>query len=179
MTSTHRGWVRNLRHCSLVVIAMLTIACGEGGPTSPSGRAERMNWTVDGASFAASENGRSVSLISGLQLQFVGSDCRSTATLWISVPPSAGVGTYRIGESGVSTNWTPDLRSSSDQWEAPNRFGTSAAGSGSVTISAISDSWVSGTFEFLVIPLPSNRDTRPKTIQGSFELSMSYRLTLC
>jgi hypothetical protein len=168
-----------MRQGSLAVIAMLTIACGKGGPTSPSGRAEHMNWTVDGASFAASENGRSASLISGLQLSFTGSDCRTFAALRIWVPPSAGVGTYRTGESGVGANWTPDLRSSSDQWEAPNRFRTPGTASGSVTISAISERWVSGTFEFLVIPLPGNQDTRPKAIQGSFELSMSNRLTLC
>ena len=168
-----------MRQCSLVVIAMLTIACGKGGPTSPSGRAERMNWTVDGASFVASENGRSVSQISGLHLSVVGSDCRSTATLTIWAPPSAGVGTYRIGESGVGANWTPDMRSSSEQWEAPSRGVTPAAGSGSVTITAMSDSWVSGTFEFQVIPLLSNRDTRPKTIQGSFDLSISFRPALC
>lgn len=169
-----------MRQCCLVVIAMLTIACGKGGPTSPSGRAESMTWTVDGASFVASEKGRAASRISdNIGWQFVGSDCQSTATLRISAPPNAGVGTYRIGESGVSVNWTPDLRSSSDQWEAPNRFQTPGAGSGSVTITAMSDSWVSGRFEFQVIPLPSNRDTRPKTIQGSFELSNSFRLTLC
>lgn len=163
----------------LVVAAMLTIACGKGGPTSPSGRAESMTWTVDGAAFVASTNGRMVSRVSDLQLGIVGSECQSTATLRISVPPSAGVGTYRIGERGVAANWTPDMRSSSEQWDAPSRTGTSAAGSGSVTITAISDSWVSGTFEFQVIPSPSNRDTRPKTIQGGFDLSISNRLTLC
>lgn len=169
-----------MRQGSLVVIAMLTIACGKGGPTSPSGRVESMTWTVDGASFVAAERGRSASRISDdIGWQFVGSDCQSTATLRISAPPNAGVGTYRIGDSGVSVNWTPDLRSSSDQWEAPNRFLTPAAGSGSVTISAISERWVSGTFEFLVIPLPGNRDTRPKTIQGRFELSNSFRTALC
>jgi hypothetical protein len=169
-----------MRQCGLVVIAMLAIACGKGGPTSPSGRAERMAWTVDGASFVASANGRSVSRISGLHVEFVGSDCQSTATLRIWAPPSAGVGTYRIGDGGVGANWTPDLRSSpSEQWDAPGRGMTPAAGSGSVTITAMSDSWVSGTFEFLVIPSLSNRDARPKTIQGSFELSISNRLTLC
>lgn len=169
-----------MRQCCLVAITMLAIACGKGGPTSPSGRAESMTWTVDGASFVASEKGRAASRISdSIGWQFVGSDCQSTATLRISAPPNAGVGTYRIGDSGVSVNWTPDLRSSSDQWEAPDRFATPAAGSGSLTITAISDNWVSGTFEFLVIPLPANRDTRPKTIQGSFELSNVFRLTLC
>ena len=170
-----------MRQCCLIVIAMLTIACGKEGPTSPSGRAESVTWTVDGASFVASERGRMASRISdSIGWQFVGSDCQSTATLRISAPPNAGVGTYRIGDSGVSVNWTPDLRAlPSDQWEAPNRFATPGAGSGSVTITAISERWVSGTFEFLVIPLPGNRDTRPKTIQGSFELSNSFRLTLC
>ena len=169
-----------MRQGSLVVIAMLTMACGKGGPTSPSGRAESMTWTVDGASFVASANGRSSSRISGVGLQFVGSDCQSTATLRISAPPNAGVGTYRIGDSGVFANWTPDPRSSPDeQWDAPGRGVTPAAGSGSVTISAISDSWASGTFEFQVLPSLRNRDARPKTIQGSFELSNSNRLTLC
>jgi Family of unknown function (DUF6252) len=169
-----------MRQCCLVVIAMLTIACGKGGPTSPSGRAESMTWTADGASFVASEKGRMASRISSVGLQFVGSDCQSTATLRISAPPNAGVGTYRIGDSGVSANWTPDLRPSfADQWDAPGRGVTPVAGSGSVTITAISDSWVSGTFEFQVIPSLSNRDTRPKTIQGGFELSISNRTTLC
>lgn len=167
-----------MRQGSLVVIAILAIACGKGGPTSPSGRAESMTWTVDGVSFVASEKGRSVSDL-GISFQVVGSDCQSTAILAFSLPTGAGVGTYRIGERGVSATWAPDVRSSSGQWEAPNRFPTPGAGSGSVTISAISEGWVSGTFEFLVIPVPPNQDTSPKTIRGSFELSMSFRPALC
>lgn len=167
-----------MRPGSLVVFAILAVACGKDGPTSPSGRAESMTWTVDGASFVASEKGRSASDL-GIGFQVVGWDCQSTANLTFSLPSGSGVGTYRIGERGVSVTWAPDVRSSSGQWEAPNRFPTPGTGSGSVTISAISEGWVSGTFEFLVISVPPNQDTSPKAIRGSFELSTSFRPALC
>ena len=167
----------------ILLVAVIAAACG-GSPTSPTGQSESFTWTVNGQSFTATSNGRGA-LRAGSVLSVTGNDCGSGAHLSINVP-NLSVGTYGVGPGAVTVSWTPDARTSSaanEAWYAPgtprvvgNAFVT--GGSGSVTILSISSDWVSGSFSAEVVANPSNRDTGPKTVQGSFELSFRDR-TIC
>ena len=66
-----------------------------------------------------------------------------------------------------------------ESWEAPGISGfTVGSGSGSVTVTSISNDWISGSLSVVVAARFSNSDTEPKTIQGTFELSFKER-TIC
>lgn len=164
----------------LVVIALVTVACA-GSPTLPNGQPESFTWTVNGQSFAASSNGRTaLSVNSGVSL--AGADCGGGASLAIRVP-GLTIGTYNVGPGAVTVNWTPDIRTGSaanEAWNAPGipRVVGNAivsGGSGSVTISSISSDAVSGSFSAEVVANPSNRDTTPKSLQGTFSLAIKDR----
>ena len=167
----------------LVVALALGAACGKGGtPTSPTGQAETMTWSVDGSSFAASANGRGAFRVPGL-LGLSGSDCGRAAILGIHIPDNASVGTYRIGDAGLSVSWTPDNRTAGgESWLAPTLPGSILSrGAGSLTISSISPEWIAGTFAFEVFPFPfgANREAPSKNLQGRFELSFRVPGAFC
>jgi hypothetical protein len=163
----------------------ITAACG-GTPTSPSGQSESFTWTVNGQAYAATSNGSAALRVNSV-LSMAAANCGSGANVGVSVTmPTWSAGTYPVGSNSVSINWTPDARTSQaagEAWSAPGipRVVNNAivsGGSGSVTISSISNDWVSGSFSAEVIANPGNRDGAPKTIQGTFELPIRDR-TVC
>jgi hypothetical protein len=170
-----------------VLVSIVTAACGS--PTSPTGATESVTWTVNGESFRATSNGRAASRAGG-SLSVVGADCGRGANLHVQV---RGIdlsipGTYPVGQSDGQAiiQWTPDARSgdaASESWQAPGipRVVGGAfvsGGTGSVTVTSISNDWVSGTFRVEVVPNPGNRDITMKAVEGSFELSFRERV-LC
>jgi len=82
------------------------------------------------------------------------------------------VGTFPVSQD-VSLRWTPDARSSTNQdnFDAPGNGGLNiGTGSGTVTITSLTNSWISGTFNVVAVPFFNNQDKTQKTIVGSFEL---------
>ena len=164
----------------ILLIALITSGCA-GSPASPTSQAENFTWTVNGQAFTATSNGRAA-LRAGAALSVTGFNCGSGAGLGINVP-NVALGTYGVGPGAAAITWTPDGRTgnaANESWNAPGipRVVGNAivsGGSGSVTISLISSSWVSGSFSAEVVANPSNRDTGPKTVQGSFELPLLDR----
>ena len=162
--------------------AAIAAGCG-GTPTSPSGQSESFTWTVNGQSYTASSNGSAALRVNSV-LSMAAANCGSGAGLGVMVTmPNWSAGTYPVGSGSVSITWTPDARTSQaagEAWSAPgiprvvNNVIVSG-GSGSVAISSVSADWVSGSFTAEVVANPSNRDTAPKTIQGSFELPIRDR----
>ena len=171
------------RNVLTLLVVALGAACGKGGtPTSPTGQTETLTWSVDGLSFAASANGRAAFRFHE-SLALFGSDCGRSAILDIGIPDNASVGTYRIGDAGLSVRWTPDNRTAGgESWLAPTRPGSSLSrGAGSLTISSISPEWIAGTFAFEVFPFPfgANREAPSKNLQGRFELSFRVPGAFC
>lgn len=161
-----------------LVMVLAAVGCGGGTPTSPSGQAEAVTWTVDGQSFTATSNGRGA-LRSGAFLSLVGSQCSSGAIIGLGAPSQA-VGTYPFTSGGATISWTPDARTgaaASEAWEAPS-IRPGVVTSGTVTITSITSDWVSGTFTGTLAARPGNRESSTRTIQGQFELSFKER-TIC
>jgi hypothetical protein len=172
----------------LVLLAMFGVACGDS-PTSPSGVSEGVSWTVNGESFRASSNGMAALRVSGT-LSLTGADCGRGPIIgmFIAGANMSAPGTYSVGNgAGFSTvTWTPDARSGAsagEAWTAPGiprvvNGVLVGGGSGSVTVSSITNDWVSGSFTFEVVANPGNQDGGNKSIQGTFELSFRER-TVC
>lgn len=161
----------------ILIVAMVAAGCSGGTPTSPTGQAESVTWTVDGQSFTATSNGRGA-LRSGAFLSLTGAQCGSGAIIGLGVP-SQSPGTYAVAPGGLSITWTPDARTgaaASEAWEAPS-IRPGVVTSGSVTITSITSDWVSGSFTATLAARQGNRDPSSKTIQGQFELSFKERTT--
>ena len=163
-----------------LAIALTTVACG-GSPTSPTGQAEQFTGTVNGQSFTASSNGRgALRTTSTSTVSMVGANCSSGANLNLMVKNPA-VGTFPVSQD-VNVQWTPDARTGTaaqEQWQAPGGGGfTVGTGSGNVTITSLTDGWVTGSFNVVVVAGFNNQDKTPKTVTGSFELSFATR-TIC
>ena len=142
-----------------------------------------MSWTVNGQSFTASSNGRAALHVAS-SLSVTGANCGSGAHLSIGVTGiNPGPATYSVGPGGATVGWTPDARTgaaANEAWSAPGLprvIGNTLVrgGSGVVTITGISSDWVSGSFSAEVVADPSNRDSAPKTIEGTFELPIRDR----
>jgi len=157
----------------LLTLALMLASCS-GSPTGPTGSQEQFSWTVGGQSFAATSNGRGA-LRNSSAVSFTGVDCGRSAgvSLYISPAPMS-VGTYTVADGRAYANWTPDGSSGAvagvHAWD-------SIGGTGSITISSISDNWVSGTFNFDLVPFSNNPDRTRRTLQGSFD--MGFREKIC
>ena len=155
----------------VLVIALLAVACGT--PTSPTGQSEGFDWTVNAQQFKASNNGRAASR-GGSFTYLTGANCGSGGTGIVSIQLGAiaGPGTYSVSNDGVNVTWTPDASSgdaAGENWSAPGIPRVVGGvlvtgGSGTLTITSISNEWISGSFRFELVPSPTNRDTTTKTM---------------
>ncbi len=169
----------------IVITALLVAGCG-GNPVGPGGESELLEWTVDGQTYRASENGRGA-LRSGSTVSATGSDCGRGAVMNIMIPNATATGTYTVNRAlGGSVQFTPDARTGTaagENWEAPGiprvvNNQIVADGTGTVSLTRITNDWVSGTFSGDLMPSPQNRDTSRKRVEGRFELSFRER-TIC
>jgi len=156
----------------LVVAVLFVTACGDGAsPTSPSGEIASFSWTVDGAAFQATSNGRAAANVSGT-LNIAGADCSRGPTLNILLRQAASTGTFSTGSGGVlEATWTPDARTGSAAGTAFDALG-GTRGSGSLTLSEVSGTWVKGSFSLQMVARPGQADQANKTVQGSFSLPL-------
>ena len=156
----------------LLAFAVMFASCG-GSPTGPSGQQEQFSWTVSGQSFTASSNGRGAFRNSSA-VSFTGFDCgRHSGVMLHITPADVSVGTYTVAEGRAYANWTPDASSGAAAGAAWDSIG----GTGSITISSISNDWVSGTFNFDLVPSSSNPDRTRRALQGSFDFP--FREKIC
>ena len=161
-----------------LVIALSAVACG-GSPTSPGGQSEQFTWTVNGQSFTASSNGRSALRPSGTtNVGLTGANCSIGAFLTMIVRNPA-VGTFPVSEQGITVSWIPDGRVSTpqDRFDAPgNASFNVGTGSGTVTITSLTNDWISGSFSVVAVAFFNNQDKTQKTITGSFDLQFRDRV---
>ena len=165
-----------------LVIALSAVACGgDGSPTSPTGQTEQFTWTVNGQSFTATSNGRTALRVSGTSnIGLTGANCSIGAFLTLIVRNPA-VGTFPVSTQGITLGWIPDGRVSTNQdtFDAPGISGLNVGlGSGTVTITSLTNDWISGNFNVIAVASFANQDKTPKTIIGSFDLQFRDRV-LC
>ena len=113
-------------------------------------------------------------------MSLTGSNCSSGAHISM-IGRNAAVGTFPVSNQGISVSWIPDARTSANQehFDAPGSAGFNVAiGSGTVTITSLTNDWISGNFNVVATAFFTNQDKTPKTISGSFDLRFRDR-TLC
>lgn len=142
----------------IVAIAVSTVACGL--PFWPGDSDDgKFDWTVDGRSVEASDNGMGA-LRGGGSVFLTGIDCGGNEGIAISSLDTVFVGTHPVGGNfNVSATYTEDSAS----WEANSRVG-----SGSLTVSSLSQTQMAGSFAFEMVRAGSSGGTR--SVRGSFDV---------
>ncbi len=154
--------------CGCAALSSIMSGCKSAStPTGPSGESANISWTVDGASFSGSSNGRSADYLSSL-FSITGSQCGTGAFLSVQFRGPLAARTYNLGEFDLGGSWTPDARTIGDK---PVWVARSGKGSGSLTVSEVSSSWTKGSFEFLMSS-DSNLASGTRSIRGSFSLPL-------
>jgi hypothetical protein len=89
------------------------------------------------------------------------------------------VGTFPVSEQGITVSWIPDARVSNpqDRFDAPGSASFNVGtGSGTVTITSLTNDWISGSFNVVAVAFFNNQDKTQKTITGSFDLQFRDRV---
>jgi hypothetical protein len=184
---TFRKELQNGCRVCAVVAALLIGGCGGGGdgsPTAPGGVGSDTfaTATVDGQPFTASILAALTGVNDGsAYLTLVALNGCGAGNTLISLNPykldSATLteGTYSTSKSiqiplgpGVSTTrreLTATIIQNNQNWIAPS---TAGGGSGTLTITALSSSYVEGTFSFVAVPDFGNTSGVNRSVSGSF-----------
>ena len=154
-----------MRHASvfLTTCLLLTLvaACGESDGPTGTGAVTLPNGTFSGTVGGSVYSPSAVSVdYNGDAVAFGSSDLQGRSLAW-SIP-AQGPGTYTISTVGANANWTD----SNGSWVA-----SAVLGSGSVTFSTLSIARATGTFNFLLVPLPGTAATGNRTVTGTFNLT--------
>lgn len=147
------------RFLGIVAIAVSTAACGL--PFWPGGSEEgKFEWTVDGRSVEASDNGTGA-LRGGGSVFLSGINCGGNEGIAITALDTVFVGTHPVGGNfNISGNYTED----NESWEANSRVG-----SGSLSVSSLSQTRMSGSFDFEMVPAGSSGGGT-RSVRGSFDV---------
>jgi len=143
---------RRLRDCTLLLLALGASACAEGALVPPT----PLPWCEEGASFGtetATVDGNAwtpvrvaaVGLIGAGPLEINASDCHRTLNIWLVSNP--GPGTYTLANGVTNVFWQVETGSTGDSFALP-----SSPGSAAVTLTQVSSTTISGTFEITIGP---------------------------
>jgi hypothetical protein len=159
-----------VRALCLTVVALAITACG--GPTGPSG-SDQFHWTFDGQPGTASRDGMGA-LRGGTQTFLSGVNCDAHIAVNIQKLGDFSVGTFDIGSTFLVA-YTADTRTndsaSRTQWAAGNFSATIPKGTGTVSITEVSDSRIAGSFDVVMVAEQQNQSPATKTLTGSFRLT--------
>jgi hypothetical protein len=156
--------------------ALVTIACGSGGPTapasgapptsSPPSAAGTLTFKVDGSSATATSI--TAAYANGI-LSIGGTDpSRSTTLSFGLTPTSAGTGTYALGPSSAA-NAQVLIGNPAAGWQA-----AVGIGSGTITVSSLTSTAASGTFSFSLVAVAGSGATGTKAItEGVFSVTFT------
>jgi hypothetical protein len=147
-----------------VLLPVLLAACGSSGPTGPTPLANgTFTAKIDGSSF----NATSAAVVplggggggGGFSIGGGNTGGQTIGFAWVG-----GTGTYPIG-AGNATIGTHTYMGHT--WSA-----SSAQGSGSITVTSVTASHVTGTFSFVLQPDAASGATGTRTVTaGSFDLT--------
>lgn len=150
-----------------VGVSLFVVGCGDDEPTGPSAANGSMTAMVDGEGWAAIavSAGRSSADIIGLSGTAAGSTVISMAFT------ATGPGTYAIPQAGMNFNYS--ILATNALWQALGVGQLGSFGSGSVTITTLSENRVVGTFQFRAPPAASTSATGEKVVtQGVFDIPL-------
>lgn len=149
-------------------LACLVVFTSCASPFGPSSNVSNtFTWTVDGAHYQADKNGIVASHSTSGNISLNGFSCMPGPGLslaWSGLTP----GTYTSQDFQAS--WTPDAKA---HWDS-----SSTAGPGSLTITAISATRVTGRFSAEMVPRVGNPVGGNRSVFGTFDLAFDNR-TLC
>jgi len=133
---------KNLLILLVLVTGITFSSCNKTETTNPAGSNGTLSLSVDGSSWSANLSVQAVN--SGGVINVTGSDM-SAHQAAVTLIGATGPGTYKVGPNGVQGNmlrWTEGT--ASDQtFQA-----TFILGSGTIVVDKLTDSEISGTFEF-------------------------------
>ena len=157
----------------LCCLALASAACGGGdrtdaadAPTEPEIEADDeeftsvINATIDGAAWRSTSARAQYGTATLLRV----SGWDSTSALSVSFGPFSGPGTYALVQ-GDATVYGSLLVPGSQGWSTRG-----AGGTGSVTITKITASHITGTFSFMAVPSNGSTTTGTRTVQVRFHV---------
>jgi hypothetical protein len=155
--------------------ALVTIACGGGGPTAPTTGSPMSPAPSTGATLTFKVDGSSVTASSvaagyaGGILSIGGGDSSRNITLGFALAPtSAGTGTYTLGPLS-GTNAQVYIGNPVAGWQAGVGFG-----SGTITVNSLTSTAASGTFSFSLVAVAGSGATGTKAItEGVFNVTFT------
>ena len=142
------------------VVLCLSVACGGGGPSTPSDPLSSGSGTIDGQPFQSSPDGRSA-LDRGENVTDIGlRDCRTNVSVLFSLR-----GPLTIGSVASVNILQAASFNASGQWDYVRNQGR-----GSLVLSSVSPRIV-GTYQFDLQPLAGTGATGTKFVEGSFDVT--------
>jgi len=142
----------------IVAIALSTTACWIPGIPSFGGDSDgTFKWTVDGDSVAASGNGQGA-LRRGGNIFLTGISCGDNEGISVTTLDTIVPGIYPVGGA---YNIVASYVSNGASWEASSR-----TGSGSMTLSTVSQARISGSFVFEMV----NSGGGTISVKGAFDV---------
>ena len=163
--------MRVIARIAVLALASVALACSSGSKsTGPNGNGDYFSASVDGASFTGD-------VLLSARLTFGSLDVEGTmgplgqvTAMTLTLTSVTGPGTFTIG-SGGGGNAASIAASTSTG--GVNHFGTVYGGSGSVIITELSATRVSGTFSFTAPPSPANASEAAKHVtNGNFSITL-------
>jgi hypothetical protein len=148
---------------SLVLVLVLA-ACG-GDAVGPDLDGSPMSATIDGVRWAAASTPGAVAVIRTELFVVIGGSDVNLVAVSLSMPAVSAPGTYPL---------VPPTAYHGLVQEQQERTWTSGqpGGSGSVTITSVSDARIAGTFEFAALPAPGTSATGTRQVtNGRFDVT--------
>jgi hypothetical protein len=144
---------------------VLAMACSSSTGPKGGGSAD-LSATINGSSWLGTVDATATRIVAGGStiISVGGSNAGGGTTLGMAFS-GAGPGTYQIGGAGDATNGV--IYEGSQQWAA-----NVSGGTGSITVTSISSTAVSGTFQFTAVPVSGTGATGTLLVEsGQFNLS--------
>jgi hypothetical protein len=155
----------------LLACLILSLACGKsstGPKTNPGGAAfsAKIDGTQWSSAFAQAAGG------SDGVFSLVGSDASGTA-MSLTLQRVGATGTYPLGVGGVVPGGIATISASSKAWSTPL-----SGAAGSVTVTAISATHITGTFQYEATPFLAGSPGNRAVTNGTFDLPVSPAASL-
>jgi uncharacterized protein DUF6252 len=154
---------------TLLAALILTAACGGGGTENNSGGNANFTAKIDGASWTSTALSTQAVINNNATFTIVGASAGSTPTaLSLTLYYSNAPGTYPLGVGGTVPGGIATLSLTSSFWSTPL-----SGAAGTVTISAVSATHITGTFSFTGTPFTVGSTGNKVVTEGQFDLPVT------
>ena len=155
---------------ALLALTPLALACGGSKSTGPNGNGDYFTASIDGATFTADVLLSARLTFGSLDIQGSRGPLGQVEAMTLSLTSVTGPGTFVIGSGGGGNAASIAATTPSG---GVNNFGTVYGGTGSVIITELSGTRVSGTFTFTAPPSPANASQAAKNVSnGRFSMAL-------